>query len=304
MRRAGPRRVRPPAPGALVDAVRDRHLEGPNTSSSSVMTSGAGPCATNTPASSPSPRPRASAASFVPLDDGAHPRPGRLRLALVLLLGGGGPRSWRGPWLARARGAPSRRGSCEPNTLEGRVRERGARPRHSAPRRRSALQRVRAGPQLRVHQVLALEPCPRTSSLAAQLGPGVWRAPAGTASVARHRHVSRSWCPSRPDTPPGGAGWTGTSMERGRGAPGGGRGSPGARGGPRGPGRAALLQAPWPQTGLQGALGRFSGKAAHLVIGRDYSVRHPSHRVFLDSISLSNIVRRGSWGTPSVFRNS
>jgi hypothetical protein len=43
--------------------------------------------------------------------------------------------------------------------------------------------------------------------------------------------------------------------------------------------------------------GAFLGKAAHYAIGREYSVQHPSSRVFLDT-SLSTIVKRGKLGDP------
>ena len=44
--------------------------------------------------------------------------------------------------------------------------------------------------------------------------------------------------------------------------------------------------------------GAFLGKAAHYVIGNAYSVQHPSHRVFLDPVNLSTIVKRGELGDP------
>jgi hypothetical protein len=42
----------------------------------------------------------------------------------------------------------------------------------------------------------------------------------------------------------------------------------------------------------------FLGRAAHLAIGRQYSVQHPSNRVFLDPVDLYNIVERAKLGDP------
>jgi hypothetical protein len=44
--------------------------------------------------------------------------------------------------------------------------------------------------------------------------------------------------------------------------------------------------------------GAFLGKAAHVAIGIEYRVRHPSSRVFLDPANLSTIVRVGKLGDP------
>jgi len=44
--------------------------------------------------------------------------------------------------------------------------------------------------------------------------------------------------------------------------------------------------------------GAFLGKAAHYVIGKEYSVQNPSHRVFLDPANLSTIVKGGALGDP------
>ncbi|HYO58442.1 hypothetical protein [Archangium sp.] len=44
--------------------------------------------------------------------------------------------------------------------------------------------------------------------------------------------------------------------------------------------------------------GAFLGKAAHTAIGRNYSVRHPTNRVFLDPADLYTIVEEGELGNP------
>ncbi|MCY1082017.1 hypothetical protein [Archangium lansingense] len=54
------------------------------------------------------------------------------------------------------------------------------------------------------------------------------------------------------------------------------------------PGRKPDSKEPW---------GAFLGKAAHYAIGKEYSVRHPTHIVFLDE-SLSTIVGDGKLGNP------
>ena len=55
------------------------------------------------------------------------------------------------------------------------------------------------------------------------------------------------------------------------------------------PGRKPESKEPWDA---------FLGKAAHLAIGRQYSVQHPNNSVFLDFISLYNIVKNGDLGDP------
>ncbi|REG36255.1 hypothetical protein ATI61_102632 [Archangium gephyra] len=55
------------------------------------------------------------------------------------------------------------------------------------------------------------------------------------------------------------------------------------------PGRKPDSREPW---------GAFLGKAAHEVIGREYSVQHPNHRVFLDNVNLYDIVGDGKLGNP------
>ncbi len=55
------------------------------------------------------------------------------------------------------------------------------------------------------------------------------------------------------------------------------------------PGRKPDSREPW---------GAFLGKAAHVAIGREYRVRHPTNRVFLDPASLSRIVKEGNLGNP------
>ncbi|HLM43799.1 MAG TPA: hypothetical protein VK458_08015, partial [Myxococcaceae bacterium] len=42
--------------------------------------------------------------------------------------------------------------------------------------------------------------------------------------------------------------------------------------------------------------GAFLGKAAHLAIGLEYRVQHPTHQVFLDPDNLSTIVEEGELG--------
>jgi hypothetical protein len=54
------------------------------------------------------------------------------------------------------------------------------------------------------------------------------------------------------------------------------------------PGRKPDSKEPW---------SAFLGKAAHLAIGKAYSVQHPTNRVFLDA-SLSTIVEEGKLGDP------
>jgi len=44
--------------------------------------------------------------------------------------------------------------------------------------------------------------------------------------------------------------------------------------------------------------GAFLGKAAHYAIGLEYRVQHPAHRVFLDTVNLSGIVKEGKLGDP------
>jgi len=60
------------------------------------------------------------------------------------------------------------------------------------------------------------------------------------------------------------------------------------------PGRQPDSREPW---------GAFLGKAAHEVIGKEYSVQHPTHRVFLDT-SLSTIVEDGKLGNPKHLSKS
>jgi hypothetical protein len=55
------------------------------------------------------------------------------------------------------------------------------------------------------------------------------------------------------------------------------------------PGRNPDSKEPW---------GAFLGKAAHLAIGRAYSVQHPANRVFLDTVDLYRIVEEGKLGDP------
>ena len=55
------------------------------------------------------------------------------------------------------------------------------------------------------------------------------------------------------------------------------------------PGRKPDSREPW---------GAFLGRAAHTAIGREYSVRHPTNRVFLDPANLSRIVKEGRLGNP------
>ncbi|WP_245814213.1 hypothetical protein [Cystobacter ferrugineus] len=55
------------------------------------------------------------------------------------------------------------------------------------------------------------------------------------------------------------------------------------------PGRKPDSKEPW---------SAFLGKAAHLAIGRQYSVQHPDNAVFLDTFNLSNIVELGKLGNP------
>jgi hypothetical protein len=55
------------------------------------------------------------------------------------------------------------------------------------------------------------------------------------------------------------------------------------------PGRNPDSKEPW---------GAFLGKAAHDAIGNEYLVQHPTHRVFLNSASLADIVEEGQLGNP------
>jgi hypothetical protein len=55
------------------------------------------------------------------------------------------------------------------------------------------------------------------------------------------------------------------------------------------PGRKPDSREPW---------GAFLGKAAHIAIGREYRVQHPSNRVFLDPANLSRVVKEGKLGDP------
>lgn len=55
------------------------------------------------------------------------------------------------------------------------------------------------------------------------------------------------------------------------------------------PGRKPDSKEPW---------GAFPGKAAHVAIGRAYSVQHPTNRVFLDPVDLYDIVEKGELGDP------
>lgn len=55
------------------------------------------------------------------------------------------------------------------------------------------------------------------------------------------------------------------------------------------PGRKPDSQEPW---------GAFLGRAAHEAIGRQYRVQYAPNRVFLDTVSLYNIVERGQLGDP------
>jgi hypothetical protein len=56
------------------------------------------------------------------------------------------------------------------------------------------------------------------------------------------------------------------------------------------PGRKPDSREPW---------GAFLGKAAHLAMGRDYSARHPLNLVFLDTVSLAEILKQGRLGDPN-----
>jgi hypothetical protein len=55
------------------------------------------------------------------------------------------------------------------------------------------------------------------------------------------------------------------------------------------PGRQPDSKEPWDA---------FLGKAAHVAIGRAYSVQHPSRVVFLDPVDLYDIVEKGKLGDP------
>ncbi|HZH79547.1 MAG TPA: hypothetical protein VEY88_26230 [Archangium sp.] len=55
------------------------------------------------------------------------------------------------------------------------------------------------------------------------------------------------------------------------------------------PGRPPDSREPW---------GAFLGKAAHVAIGLEYQVQHPSRRVFLNDDPLATIVRQGKLGNP------
>ena len=61
------------------------------------------------------------------------------------------------------------------------------------------------------------------------------------------------------------------------------------------PGRKPDSKEPWDA---------FLGKAAHEAIGMEYSVRHPTNAVFLDTVDLYDIVEEGKLGDPSVFQRS
>ena len=72
--------------------------------------------------------------------------------------------------------------------------------------------------------------------------------------------------------------------------------SPGARGDLRRASGASHLPARKPDS--KEPWDAFLGKAAHLAIGRQYRVQHPTNVVFLDTVSLYNIVRRARLGDP------
>ncbi len=55
------------------------------------------------------------------------------------------------------------------------------------------------------------------------------------------------------------------------------------------PGRMPGSREPWDA---------FLGRAAHFAIGRQYSVQHPTHVVFLDTVNLFTIVEKGKLGNP------
>jgi hypothetical protein len=55
------------------------------------------------------------------------------------------------------------------------------------------------------------------------------------------------------------------------------------------PGRTPDSKEPW---------GAFLGRAAHEAIGNEYIVRHPTHRVFLNTVNLYDIVKQGKLGDP------
>jgi hypothetical protein len=55
------------------------------------------------------------------------------------------------------------------------------------------------------------------------------------------------------------------------------------------PGRKPDSTEPW---------GAFLGKAAHVAIGREYRVQHPTNAVFLDTVNLYTIVGKGELGDP------
>ncbi len=55
------------------------------------------------------------------------------------------------------------------------------------------------------------------------------------------------------------------------------------------PGRKPDSKEPW---------GAFLGRAAHVAIGIDYRVQHPSRTVFLDTVSLAKIMEEGQLGNP------
>jgi hypothetical protein len=55
------------------------------------------------------------------------------------------------------------------------------------------------------------------------------------------------------------------------------------------PGRKPDSMEPW---------GAFLGKAAHEVIGIQYTLEHPTHRVFLNHSDIRTIVREGRLGEP------
>ena len=60
---------------------------------------------------------------------------------------------------------------------------------------------------------------------------------------------------------------------------------------PKLPGRKPDSNEPW---------GAYLGRSAHLVIGKQYELQHPSNRVFLDSIALYTIVEEGKLGDPEL----
>lgn len=61
------------------------------------------------------------------------------------------------------------------------------------------------------------------------------------------------------------------------------------------PGRKPGSSEPW---------GAFLGRAAHLAIGKQYLVQHPTHTIFLDTIELSVLVKEGRLGDPKRLSTS